>query len=29
MPTIPTASIHLPTLMLGERFGARLREGQI
>jgi choline dehydrogenase len=29
MPTIPTANIHLPTLMLGERFGAWLREGQI
>ena len=27
MPTIPTANTHLPTLMIGERFGAWLREG--
>ncbi len=29
MPTIPTANTHLPTLMIGERFGEWLREGQI
>lgn len=28
-PTIPTANTHLPTLMLGERFGEWLREGSI
>jgi choline dehydrogenase len=27
MPTIPTANTHLPTLMIGERFGEWLREG--
>jgi choline dehydrogenase len=27
MPTVPTSNIHLPTLMIGERFGAWLREG--
>ena len=26
-PTIPTANTHLPTLMLGERFGEWLRDG--
>ncbi len=26
MPTVPTANIHLPTLMIGERFGAWLRD---
>jgi choline dehydrogenase len=29
MPTIPTANTHLPTLMIGERFGAWLRDGVI
>jgi len=27
MPTIPTANTHLPTLMIGERFGEWLRDG--
>ena len=27
MPTVPTANTHLPTLMIGERFGEWLREG--
>jgi choline dehydrogenase len=27
MPTIPTANTNLPTLMIGERFGAWLRDG--
>jgi len=27
MPTVPTSNIHLPTLMIGERFGEWLREG--
>jgi choline dehydrogenase len=27
MPTVPTSNIHLPTLMLGERFGVWLRDG--
>jgi choline dehydrogenase len=27
MPTIPTANTHLPTFMIGERFGEWLREG--
>jgi choline dehydrogenase len=26
MPTIPSSNIHIPTLMIGERFGAWLRE---
>ena len=26
MPTIPTSNTHLPTLMIGERMGAWLRE---
>ena len=26
MPTVPTANTHLPTLMIGERFGEWLRE---
>lgn len=29
MPTIPTANTHLPTIMIGERFGEWLREGAI
>jgi choline dehydrogenase len=29
MPTIPTANTHLPTLMIGERFGEWLRDDQI
>jgi choline dehydrogenase len=29
MPTVPSANIHLPTLMIGERFGEWLREGEI
>jgi choline dehydrogenase len=29
MPTVPSANINLPTLMIGERFGAWLREGAI
>jgi len=27
MPTVPTSNIHLPTLMIGERFGEWLKEG--
>ena len=27
MPTIPSGNIHLPTLMMGERFGEWLRDG--
>lgn len=27
MPTVPTANTHLPTLMIGERFGEWLRDG--
>jgi choline dehydrogenase len=27
MPTVPTANTHLPTLMMGERFGEWLRDG--
>jgi choline dehydrogenase-like flavoprotein len=26
MPTIPSSNIHLPTLMIGERIGAWLRD---
>jgi choline dehydrogenase len=26
MPTIPSGNIHLPTLMIGERFGEWLRD---
>ncbi|MEM7676844.1 MAG: GMC family oxidoreductase N-terminal domain-containing protein, partial [Myxococcota bacterium] len=29
MPTIPTANTNLPTLMIGERFGQWLRDGQL
>jgi choline dehydrogenase len=29
MPTVPSANIHLPTLMIGERFGEWLRDGAI
>ncbi len=29
MPTIPTSNINLPTIMIGERFGAWLRDGEI
>ena len=29
MPTIPTANINVPTLMIGERFGEWLRDGAI
>jgi choline dehydrogenase len=29
MPTVPTANTHLPTLMIGERFGEWLREGVV
>ncbi|MDB4928135.1 MAG: hypothetical protein JWM10_619 [Myxococcaceae bacterium] len=29
MPTVPTANTHLPTLMIGERFGEWLREGAL
>lgn len=29
MPTIPTANTHLPTLMIGERFGEWLRQGEV
>ena len=29
MPTIPSANTHLPTLMIGERFGAWLRDGEL
>ncbi len=29
MPTVPCANIHLPTLMIGERFGEWLRDGAI
>lgn len=29
MPTVPTANTHLPTLMIGERFGEWLRDGTI
>ncbi len=29
MPTVPSANINLPTLMIGERFGEWLREGAI
>ncbi len=28
MPTVPTANTHFPTLMIGERFGEWLRDGQ-
>jgi choline dehydrogenase len=28
MPTIPSSNIHLPTIMIGERFGAWLRDDQ-
>ena len=28
MPTIPSSNIHLPTIMIGERFGAWLRDGE-
>lgn len=29
MPTVPTANTHLPTLMIGERFGEWLRDGVV
>jgi choline dehydrogenase len=29
MPTIPSSNIHLPTIMMAERFGAWLRDGEI
>ena len=29
MPTVPSANINLPTLMIGERFGEWLRDGAI
>lgn len=29
MPTVPTGNIHLPTLMIGERFGEWLRDGAL
>ena len=29
MPTIPTGNTNLPTLMIGERFGAWLRDGDV
>lgn len=29
MPTIPTANTHLPTVMIGERFGEWLRNGEL
>lgn len=29
MPTVPTGNTNLPTLMIGERFGAFLRDGQV
>lgn len=29
MPTVPTANTNLPTLMIGERFGAWLRDGEV
>jgi choline dehydrogenase len=29
MPTIPSANTNLPTLMIGERFGEWLRDGEL
>ena len=29
MPTIPSANTNFPTLMIGERFGERLRQGSL
>ena len=28
MPTVPSSNIHLPTLMMAERFGEWLRDGE-
>ena len=29
MPTVPSCNIHIPTLMMGERFGEWLRDGDL
>jgi choline dehydrogenase len=29
MPTIPSSNINIPTMMIGERFGAWLRDGEL